>query len=79
VPASVTDDPEQTVVEGVAVKLTVGARPAFNEMAKLEGVPFPQLFVGVTVMFPELEPNVTFMVLVFCPDTIVVPVGTVQL
>ena len=48
------------------------------ETAKLEDVPLPHVFVGVTVTFPEAEPAVTVMLVVLSPAVIVDPVGTVQ-
>jgi hypothetical protein len=43
-----------------------------------EAVPLPQLFFGVTVTLPPELPNVTVMVLVFCPEVMVAPEGTVH-
>ena len=40
--------------------------------------PLPQVFVGVTVIFPLVEPNVRTIEFVFVPDVIVAPVGTVH-
>ena len=36
----------------------------------------PQLFLAVTPTLPVVVPKFTTMVLVFCPDTMVLPVGT---
>ena len=40
---------------------------------------FPQLFPEVTATFPEVVPQSTEMAMVFCPETMVAPEGTVQL
>jgi hypothetical protein len=39
---------------------------------------FPQLFVAVTVIIPELVPAVTTIEVVPCPEVIVEPPGTTQ-
>ena len=78
VPLSVTDVPEHTVVDGAAVYPTVGARLALMLMAILDAVPLPQEFTGVTVMFPGVEPKTILMEVEFCPEEMVVPLGTVH-
>ncbi len=46
--------------------------------AKLEAVPLPHVFVGVTVTFPDVEPAVTVILVVLSPAVMVDPVGTFQ-
>jgi hypothetical protein len=48
------------------------------ETAKEAIVPLPQLFVGVTVTAPPEVPNNTVISVVFCPDVMVAPAGTVH-
>ena len=43
------------------------------------GVLVPQLFPAVTATFPEVVPHMTVMEVVFCPDWMMAPAGTVQL
>ena len=40
--------------------------------------PLPQILVGVTLTFPEVEPQVNVMELVPCPEVMLAPLGTVQ-
>ena len=44
-----------------------------------DGVPFPQVLVGVTCMVPPAVANDTVMLRVFAPFVMVAPVGKVQL
>jgi hypothetical protein len=44
-----------------------------------DGLPFPQLLVGVTEIVPPAVPKVTVILLVLAPDVMVAPAGTVQL
>ena len=58
---------------------TVGA--AGVEMivtAKVRAVPDPQPLSAVTEMFPELDPKVTVICVVFCPAVMEAPLGTLQ-
>ncbi len=50
----------------------------FIVTGKEAAVPLPQVFVGVTVIFPAVEPNVTVMLMVPAPAVMVEPAGTVQ-
>jgi len=45
---------------------------------KLDPVPLKQLLLGVTVTLPEVEPQLTVIDVVPCPDVIVAPSGTVH-
>jgi hypothetical protein len=57
VPLSVTVVPAQTDEEGVALAPTFGARLGLLAMLSDDDVPFPQELDGVTVIFPEDDPN----------------------
>ena len=78
VPLSVTGVPEHTVEDGVAVNETVGARLGFVVIARVADVPAPHELTGATVMFPEVVPKTILMLVEFCPEEIVVPLGTVH-
>jgi hypothetical protein len=65
-------------VDGDAVAPIVGARPGLFVTDNVAGVPLPHEFPGVTETFPAVPPNKTLIDVVFCPETIVDPPGTVQ-
>lgn len=58
----------------VMLPTAVGAEPSVNNLE--EGVPLPQAFVGVTVIFPEALPIVTVIEFVPAPAVIDAPAGS---
>jgi hypothetical protein len=56
----------------------VGFGTEFTVTDVEELLEFPQVFDGVTVMLPVEVPNFTEILVVFCPERIEAPVGTVQ-
>jgi hypothetical protein len=56
--------------------LTGGA--ALMVIARLVGALDPQVLSAVTEAVPDVEPNVTFTVVVPCPELMVVPAGNAQ-
>jgi len=72
----VFEEPEQIGVFPVIVPGVAGV--ILTVIGKVAIVPFPQAFVGVTVISPDVEPIVTVMEFVFVPAVIVAPVGIVQ-
>jgi hypothetical protein len=49
------------MVLALAAMLAVGIAIGVTVTAALDTVPFPQELLGVTVMFPEVDPKVTVM------------------
>jgi hypothetical protein len=56
----------------------VGARPGLFVIAKVAGVPLPHELPGVTEIFPAVPPNTILIEVVFCPETMFDPLGTVH-
>ena len=77
VPFKVTDDPEQIVVDGEAVAPTDGN--GFTVTETEEDKPLLHEFVAATIMLPEPEANLTVMEVVFCPEVMIAPAGTVHI
>jgi hypothetical protein len=60
------------------IPVIVGTGSVFTVTVIEEEEPEPQLLVPVTVIFPEVEAKFTIILCVPCPETILAPVGTVQ-
>ena len=77
VAVKVTLVPVQIEVE-FAIILSVGTTKGVTVIAIICGAELPQLFIAVTVIFPELFPGVTLSDIVPWPALIDQPVGTVH-
>ena len=78
VAVNVTLVPEQILPDGFEAIVTAGATAAVTATVAELLVPLPHVFVGVTVTFPPVDPNVTVIAFVFVPAVIVAPVGPAQ-
>jgi hypothetical protein len=68
--------PPTQIAEFVELAVTVGNALMVNK--NVVGELVPQVLPAVTVTLPDVEPAVTLMLVVPCPELITVPAGTVH-